>query len=142
MERYDYKAAMAADVTRWINDNYDAAEAFERLVGRDTWEKELIDELRPLDSVTGKTYGSYWFSRLKAAEALCHNWDLLAEAMSELNCDCDAIAKGPEWADVTIRCYLLGEAICAALDALELKIFKSLAKKSGRSLRGTKISDL
>ena len=39
--------------------------------------------------------------------------------MSEFGFDCNAIEKGPEWADVTIRCYLLGEAIHTVLDELE-----------------------
>lgn len=119
MERYDYRAAMAADVASWISDNYNAAEIAEKLEDRDAWEEELNDELWIVDSVTGNGSGSYWFSSWKASEALFHNWDLMAEAMSELCCDCNAIEKGPEWADVTIRCYLLSEAIYTALDALE-----------------------
>lgn len=119
MERYDYRAAMIKDVTRWINDNHDAAEIAEKLEDRDAWEEELNDELWVVDSVTGNASGSYWFNREKASEALCHNWSLLAEAMDEFCCEHNAIKEGPEWADVTIRCYLLGEAIYGALDALE-----------------------
>lgn len=93
MERYDYRAAMAADVASWISDNYNAAEIAEKLEDRDAWEEELNDELWIVDSVTGNGSGSYWFSSRKASEALCHNWDLMAEAMSELCCDCNSIEK-------------------------------------------------
>lgn len=119
MDRYDYRAEMIADVTQWIKDNYTAAEIAEKLEDRDAWEEELNDELWIVDSVTGNASGSYWFSREKASEALCYNWSLLAEAMDEFCCERNAIKEGPEWADVIIRCYLLGEAIYTALDSLE-----------------------
>ena len=56
----------------------------------------------------------------QAEEYLAHNWDLLEEALDEFGIDgCNPIAKGAEWCDVTIRCYLLGECIAAALEELE-----------------------
>jgi hypothetical protein len=71
------------------------------------------------DSITGNASGSYFFSSYKAEQALVGNWDLLAEALTEFCCYCNAIAKGAEWCDVTIRCYLLGECIAAALNEIE-----------------------
>ena len=72
------------------------------------------------DGVTGNGSGSYYFNTWKAEEALCHNWDLLAEACEEFGQDIgEAFKQGVEACDVTIRCYLLGQAIAAALDELE-----------------------
>ena len=56
-----------------------------------------------------------WFKE----EAICHNWDLLEEAIDEFGGDTDILKQGAEFCDVTIRCYLLGQAIGAALDELE-----------------------
>ena len=45
---------------------------------------------------------------------------LLEEALDEFEeNDINVIKKGAEWADVTIRCYLLGSAISEVLDELE-----------------------
>ena len=69
--------------------------------------------------VTGNGSGSYTFSAYEAEENLCHNWDLLEEACNEFGCLEEAISQGPEASDVTIRCYLLGQAIEAALQEIE-----------------------
>lgn len=50
---------------------------------------------------------------------LAHNWDLLEEALDAFGEDENPIRKGAEWCDVTIRCYLLANAISEALDELE-----------------------
>ena len=39
--------------------------------------------------------------------------------MKEFGCEVDLLEKGAEWADVTIRCYLLGQAIGEVLDEME-----------------------
>ena len=69
--------------------------------------------------MTGNGSGSYTFNTWKAEENLCHNWDLLAEALDELGSKTDILKQGAEALDVTIRCYLLGQAIAEALDELE-----------------------
>ena len=87
---------------------------------REELEEVAHDELWADDSVTGNGSGSYFFSTWKSEEALCHNWDLLAEACEEFGQDIgEAFKRGAEFCDVTIRCYLLGQAIAAALDELE-----------------------
>ena len=87
---------------------------------RDELEEVSYDELMLYDSVTGNASGSYYFNTWKAEEALCHNWDLLAEACEEFGQDIgEAVKRGAEFCDVTIRCYLLSQAIAAALDELE-----------------------
>ena len=72
------------------------------------------------DSVTGNASGSYTFNTYEAEENICHNLDLLGEALEEFGSGSDyLITHGAEAADVTIRCYLLGECIAAALEEIE-----------------------
>lgn len=72
------------------------------------------------DSVTGNASGSYTFNTYEAEENICHNLDLLEEALEEFGSGADyLITHGAEAADVTIRCYLLGECIAAALEEIE-----------------------
>ena len=84
------------------------------------WKKKLNDELWIEDSVTGNASGSYYCNAYKAEESIAHNWGLLEEALDEFGQNnINVIEKGAEWADVTIRCYLLGLAISEVLDDLE-----------------------
>ena len=111
---YNYREAMREDVRQAISEKEnwigkpiteayeDAGEAYD----------QLFDDLWVDDSVTGNGSGSYTFNTYKAEEYICHNLDLLEEAMSEFGCeDINALEKGAEWCDVTIRCYLLGEVL-------------------------------
>ena len=118
--KYNYCEAITADALDYIKENYTAEEIAEKLADRDEWEIELNDDMWIADSVTGNASGSYYCNSYKAAEAIAHNWDLLNDALLEFGCtDCNPIEKGEEWCDVTIRCYLLGQCINAALDELE-----------------------
>lgn len=119
MEKYNYLKTMTEDVKEYIKHWYTAEEITEHLEDRDNWEQVLNDELWTVDSVTGNASGSYTFSTWQAEEYMAHNLDLLAEAMHEFGCCFNYIEKGAEYCDVTIRCYLLGQAIAAALDELE-----------------------
>ena len=119
MERYDYENAVREDVLDWIREHYSNDEITEKLQERDDWEQELNDDLWTADSVTGKGSGSYTFNAWEAEENVCHNLDLLGEALEEFGGDMDVLKSGAEACDVTIRCYLLGWAISAALDELE-----------------------
>lgn len=117
---YNYHEAMTADIVEYIRDEFTAEEITEKLADRYTWAEELHDDLWICDSITGNVSGSYWFSAYKAEEAICHNWHLLADALREICFDAvNVISRGAEWCDVTIRCYLLGECIAAALDEIE-----------------------
>ena len=71
--------------------------------------------------MTGNASGSYYCNAWKAEEALCHNLDLLGEAADEFGDESitNVLKQGPEACDVTIRCYLLSQAISAVLDELE-----------------------
>lgn len=113
---YNYLEAVTADVVEYIKNeitltDYDS---------REELEEALNDELWTADSVTGNASGSYYCNAWKAEEALAHNWDLLAEALTEFGQDgTDVLKQGAEAMDVTIRCYLLGQAIAEALEELE-----------------------
>lgn len=115
MTKYNYFEAVCQDVRDFITEN-------EIQVNNETREEvaeQLNDELFCDDSVTGNASGSYTFNAWQAEENLCHNFDLLGEALQEFGCTPDYITeKGAEACDVTIRCYLLPQAIEAVLDEL------------------------
>ena len=116
-ERYNYLEAVTDDVREYIRDEVDLAEW---KGDRDGLEEKLNDDLWTADSVTGNASGSYYCNTWRAEEALSHNWDLLAEALREFGRDgTDVLEQGAEAMDVTIRCYLLGQAIAETLDELE-----------------------
>ena len=113
---YDYREAVKNDVIEYIRENIDFSE-FDTL---DELEEKLNDDLWTVDSVTGNGSGSYTFNSYQAEENICHNLDLLGEALTEFGSGADYLMKnGAEACDVTIRCYLLGECIAAALEELE-----------------------
>lgn len=113
MTKYNYMEAVKEDVKNYIDSEIN----FEDF---DSLEEKLNDELWTEDSVTGNASGSYYCNSYKAEESITHNWGLLEEALDEFGeNDINVIKKGAEWADVTIRCYLLGSAISEVLDELE-----------------------
>lgn len=117
MEKYNYLEAITEDVKEYINNEVD----FSDYSDRNELEDHLVDELWTVDSVTGNGSGSYTFNRYEAEEHLAHNLDLLAEALEEYGCeDYKKYLEDPEAADVTIRCYLLNEAIYNALNELDI----------------------
>lgn len=114
---YDYLENVTADVRDYINNEIDLTEW---AGNRDGLEEKLNDDLWTEDSITGNASGSYYGNAWKAEEAIAHNWDLLAEALKEFGQDgTDVLKEGAETMDVTIRCYLLGQAVAAVLDDLE-----------------------
>lgn len=113
---YNYLEAVTADVVEYIKNEINLAD----YDSREELEEALNDKLWTADSVTGNASGSYYCNAWKAEEALAHNWDLLAEALTEFGQDgTDVLKQGAEAMDVTIRCYLLGQAIAEALEELE-----------------------
>lgn len=116
MENYNYLEQVTADAKEAILENME----YWNFDDREELEEVAHDELWADDSVTGNGSSSYFCNAWNAEEALCHNWDLLAEACEEFGQDIGWVFKqGAEFCDVTIRCYLLGQAIAAALDELE-----------------------
>ena len=112
---YDYLEEMKSDIKDYLEENGLSLKDY----SREDLEEKLNEDLWCEDSVTGNASGSYYCNAYKAEEAIAHNWDLLGEAMNEFGCEVSMIEKGPEWCDVTIRCYLLGQAISEVLDELE-----------------------
>ena len=107
MEKYDYLSAVESDVREYIENNVN----FHDYSDLDEMKEDLNEKLFVDDSVTGNASGSYTFDAWKAEEYLCHNLDLLAEANEEFGGSSDILSDGAEMCDVTIRCYLLGQAI-------------------------------
>lgn len=117
MTNYNYLEAVTSDVLDYIKEEINLDEW---KGNREGLEEKLNDELWTVDSVTGNASGSYTFNTWEAEENLAHNWDLLAEALDEFGQDgTDVLRQGAEAMDVTIRCYLLRQAIAEALDELE-----------------------
>lgn len=118
---YNYMEAMKEDIKEYINNEVNLKD----FTDRDDLEEKLNEDLWVEDSVTGNASGSYYCNSWKAEEAICHNLDLLGEAMKEFGREVDLLEKGAEWADVTIRCYLLGQAIGEVLDDMEEELKKA-----------------
>ena len=116
MEKYNYLEAVTNDAKQAILKNLN----YWKFTNREELEEVANDELWVDDSVTGNGSDSYTFSAWKAEENLCHNMDELEDACNEFGQDIgEAVKHGAEYCDVTIRCYLLGQAISAAIDELE-----------------------
>ena len=117
---YDYREAIKSDVLEYIRNEIDFSE-FDTL---DELEEKLNDDLWTVDRVTGNASGSYTFNRWRAKEYVVDDMDELKEALREFGTPAETIAEkfldeDWEYFDVTIRCYLLGECIAAALEELE-----------------------
>ena len=102
-----FYSAVESDVREYIENNVN----FHDYSDLDEMKEDLNEKLFVEDSVTGNASGSYTFNTWKAEEYLCHNLDLLAEANEEFGGSSDILSDGAEMCDVTIRCYLLGQAI-------------------------------
>ena len=118
---YNYRETVRDDVIEQVKDGYkENSLRLYKEEGREALEEYLNEELWIDDQVTGNGSGSYTFNTWEAEENLCHNMDLLAEACDEFGQDIgEAVKRGAEYCDVTIRCYLLGSAISEAIDELE-----------------------
>lgn len=79
MEKYDYRQAVRDDILDYIKEH--DIQVTDK--NREEVEEFLYDILFVEDSVTGNASGSYTFNTWKAEEYLCHNLDLLAEAIDE-----------------------------------------------------------
>lgn len=118
---YDYLEQVTADVRDYVEQEIDLTEW---AGDRDGLEEKLNDDLWTCDSVTGNASGSYTFNRVQAQIYVLDGMDELQEAVNEFGIDSETIGgkfleSDWEYFDVTIRCYLLGQAIAAVLDDLE-----------------------
>ena len=114
---YNYLEELKSDVKNYINE---VASDYMDCEDMDELRDSLYDNLWDEDSVTGNGSGSYTFNREKAKEYVSDNMDLMVEAYKEF----DSIEKlvnnledsDFETIDVTIRCYLLSQALDEVLD--------------------------
>lgn len=118
---YDYLENVTADVRDYVEQEVDLSEW---AGDRDGLEEKLNDDLWTCDSVTGNGSGSYTFNRVQAQIYVLDGMDELQEAVNEFGIDSETIGEkflesDWEYFDVTIRCYLLRQAIAAVLDDLE-----------------------
>lgn len=117
---YDYRVAVKADVKEWLADNFEYLEdAVDDTADVEAVAEFLNDELWADDAITGNGSGSYTMDREQAKEYVMANMPLAVEACREFDCIdkfADKVAENDwEWLDVTIRCYVLGEAIGAVI---------------------------
>lgn len=85
----------------------------------------LNDTLWTDDSVTGNGSGSYTFNRYKAKEYVIDNMELVAEMADEFGVDNKTLGekfRDEDWEyfDVSIRCYLLYQAITEAIEKMNI----------------------
>ena len=122
MEKYNYLENVTADAKQAILENLN----YWKFSDREDLEEISNDNLWVDDSVTGNASGSYTFNRESAKEYVTRSddgMDTLRDAVREFDCEHEAFSafleENWEYFDVTIRCYLLSQAISAALDELE-----------------------
>lgn len=119
---YNYLDAMMDDVREAIKNDYDLDDW---RGDRDGLEEKLNDELWIDDSVTGNGSGSYTFNRERAREYVQDDGRAYIDDMcADFGIDAAEIGRrflddDWEWFDVSIRCYLLWQAISGVLDELE-----------------------
>ena len=120
--KYDYLKNIKEDVKTYIEENKENENY--NFNNKEELKDLLYDDLWVDDSVTGNGSGSYYCNSYKAREALNGNEDLLVNALEEFGNDAESYKRSltdPEFADVTIRCYLLGQAIDEVLEELLLE---------------------
>ena len=122
MEKYNYLENVTTDAKQAILENLN----YWDFIGREELEEIANDNLWADDSVTGNASGSYTFNREASKEYVTRSddgMDTLRDAVREFDCEHEAFSafleENWEYLDVTIRCYLLSQAINAALDELE-----------------------
>lgn len=121
MEPYNYIHTIKSDIEDWLNENGERYANDDGTIDYDA----VYDDMFIDDSITGNGSGSYTFNAYTAEENLCHNLGLLRDALDEFGGDYKRAMEDPEYADVTIRCYLLGQYLSECLDRYNDDHFKS-----------------
>lgn len=103
MSEYNYYDAVYQSIEEYIINNVSTVE----YSNPEELEEHIINDLLSNDEITGAASGSYTCNTYNAEEFLCHNWQLLQEAVDYFGAEENPIAKGPEYCDVLIRCYLV-----------------------------------
>ena len=114
---YNYLEELKSDVRTYIKE---VASDYMDCEDMDELRDSLYDNLWDEDSVTGNGSGSYTFNREEAKKYVSDNLDLMVEAYKDLDSieslvdDLEALDF--ETIDVTIRCYLLSQALDEVLE--------------------------
>ena len=95
MERYNYIEHLKEDINNFIEENKNLS--FD----------ELYDTMFTSDTITGNASGSYTFNTWQAEENICHNQELLIDALTEFGYNSIPLDMSAETKDVLIRCYLV-----------------------------------
>ena len=114
MEKYDYYKSVKEDIEQGLN-NWDHCNNIDNYSSIDKVISDVYYQFFNSDSITGNGSGSYTFNSWRAEENLCHNMDLLKEALVELGGDFNDYIDSAEACDVVIRCYVLGQVIDEAV---------------------------
>ena len=122
--RYSYKEQITEDVRDWVTENrFDMQD-----VDKENLYDYIYDRCFLEDSVTGNASGSYTFNRWQAREYIFSDLDsgeYLHEMISDGYTDAQTIGNmivndNWEWLDVSIRCYLLGEAVSTVVAEMNI----------------------
>lgn len=112
MEKYNYEDAIKSDIYEWLEENGAEYQHDDGTISYD----DVYDDMFTSDSVTGNGSGSYTFNAWVAEENICHNLELLREAVCEYGDKLDDALESAEKADVIIRCYLMGQYLQEGID--------------------------
>lgn len=118
---YNYLDAVKSDI-EYVLDDY--ISMYGNDVDADEIRQRLNDDLWTDDSVTGNGSGSYTYNREEAKKYLFDSddgMDILKEAVSEFGTEAEDVvdhfmSEDWEYFDVTIRCYILAQAIDEVLE--------------------------
>lgn len=123
MNKYNYLEAITNDIECWMDKDGDPFD-ISQFENRDEAAEFLNDELWDEDSITGNGPNGY-ASEEECEEFLCHNLNLLFDALFEFGELEESLLDNlhehykeknlARWADCTIRCYVLYNAIENAL---------------------------
>lgn len=129
---YDYIEEMKADIKQYLEENFEYK--YSDVDDLEELEQRLNDDLWTADSVTGNASGSYFCNSHKSRECVLDNMDTCKDALVDFGVDAETIGEkflneDWEYLDVTIRCYLLGQAISETLEEIEEDFEKWLESK-------------
>lgn len=108
MEKYDYMKAILSDLRVFVAEKIDRKQWFNNPDGLGRY---LCARCCIADEVTGGNSETYFKDVWQAEEAICHNMDLLADAVYCFASSYRTVIEDPEYADVLIRQYLLDKAV-------------------------------
>ena len=119
---YNYKEQIRADVKEWIEDNKEQIDGLDR---HDAF-KVVYDSCWVDDSVTGNASGSYTFSRYEARQNFFNDEDseeyidqMIEDEFTTRESVGRAVQESQwELLDVSIRCWLLCDAVSDVLDSM------------------------